>query len=118
LVGTVTDTTGAVVAGAAVRATNTERSFVYQGETTPNGDYYIPYLTSGTYRLEVEADGFKKSVQEGIVLRTNETPRFNIQLELGSITESITVDATPPLLELKPRGPDRCWTATWLSKSR
>jgi hypothetical protein len=92
------------VAGAAVRATNTERSFVYQGETTPNGDYYIPYLTSGTYRLEVEADGFKKSVQEGIVLRTNETPRFNIQLELGSITESITVDATPPLLETETAG--------------
>lgn len=97
--GTVTDASGAVVAGAKVNVRSVERSFVYESETNASGEYYIPYLTSGSYELEVEAGGFKKYVRSGIVLRTGESPRINVELELGSVAESITVDAAPPLLE-------------------
>ncbi|MCC6858033.1 MAG: TonB-dependent receptor [Bryobacterales bacterium] len=99
LVGTVTDQSGSVIAAAKVTVVNTETSFTSTGQTNENGGYYIPYLRPGSYRLGIEAAGFKRFEQSGIVLRLGETPRVNVQLELGSVTESITITAAPPLLE-------------------
>ena len=56
-----------------------------------NGEYYIPNLNSGTYQITVEAPGFKTAVQRDIVLRINETPRINVALEVGSVTESVNI---------------------------
>jgi len=99
LVGTVTDSTGSAIPGASVTVKSDERAFVYEGATTAQGDYYIPNLPSGAYSLEIVADGFRTYVQTGITLRTNEQPRVNVELELGSVAESITVESAPPLLE-------------------
>ncbi|HYO79959.1 MAG TPA: TonB-dependent receptor [Bryobacteraceae bacterium] len=99
LVGTVTDNSGALVAGATVDIVNTETQFVYNGVTNPEGSYYVPNLSPGTYRLTVQAQGFKRYVQDGIILRTSEQPRINVALELGSVTESINVLASAPLIE-------------------
>lgn len=104
LVGTVNDSTGAVVPGAKVVVRNTQTAFVYEGVTSATGSYYIPNLNSGTYQLTVEASGFKTTVRSGIVLRINESPRVDVQLELGNVAESIRVDATPPLLETETTG--------------
>jgi hypothetical protein len=97
--GAVTDSTGATVASAKVSATNSGTAFVYETLTGQDGSYYIPYVTPGEYRLTVEAPGFKRYVREGITLRTAEQPRIDIQLEVGSVTESLTVTAAAPLLE-------------------
>lgn len=97
--GAVTDSTGAAVAGVKVTATNQGTSFVYEGITAADGSYYIPYLIPGEYRLTVQAPGFKRYVRDGITLRTAEMPRIDVQLELGSLTESLTVTAAAPLLE-------------------
>jgi hypothetical protein len=99
LVGTVADSSGAVIVGAKATARNAETAFVYESVTNAEGAYYLPYLLPGTYELTVEAPGFKRYVRSGIILRTGETPRINVQLELGNVAESITVDAAPPLLE-------------------
>jgi hypothetical protein len=99
LVGTLTDNTGAVVPGAAVNIVNTETQFVYNGVTNNEGAYYVPNLIPGTYRLTIQADGFKRYVREGIILRTSEQPRIDVQLEVGAVTESINVEASAPLLE-------------------
>jgi hypothetical protein len=99
LVGTVTDNTGSVVPGAAVNVVNTETQFVYNTVTNEEGSYYVPNLNPGTYRLTIQGQGFKRYIQEGIILRTSEQPRINVALELGSVTESINVQATAPLLE-------------------
>ena len=99
LVGVVSDPTGAAIVGAEVTATHIGRSFVYKAVTAADGSYYLPYLTPGEYRLVVEAPGFKRYVREGIVLRTAEVPRVDVQLEVGSVTESLTVTAAAPLLE-------------------
>jgi len=99
LVGTVTDNTGAVVPGATVKIVNVETQFVYTGVTSPEGAYYVPNLIPGTYRLTIEASGFKRYVREGMVLRTSEQPRVDVKLEVGAVTESIQVDASAPLLE-------------------
>ena len=99
LVGTVTDTTGSVVPGAAVTIINTETKFVHNSVTNSEGSYYVPNLNPGTYRLTIQSQGFKRYVQDGIILRTSEQPRLNVSLELGSVTETVNVEATAPLLE-------------------
>lgn len=99
LVGTVTDQSGARVAGAQVTVVNTATGFTSNTVTTPEGDYYVPYLIPGPYRLTIEAAGFKRYVRDGIVLRTNETPRIDVQLEVGAVTEAINVTGEAPLLE-------------------
>src|SRR4030095_8228590 len=99
VVGTVTDNTGAIVPGAIVKIVNTEAQFVYNGLTSPEGAYYVPNLIPGTYRLTIEATGFKRYIREGVVLRTSEQPRIDVKLEVGAVTESIQVEASAPLLE-------------------
>ena len=99
IVGTVTDTTGAIIPGAKVKVINTETGFHFEGVTNNDGYYYIPYMRPGIYNVSVEAKGFKKYVHEGIELRTNEEPRIDVNLEVGSIAESVEVQAATPLLE-------------------
>src|ERR1041385_4922068 len=94
ILGTVTDTTGAVVPGAKITVVNKERNFHFEAVTNQDGYYYVPYLQPGNYALTVEAAGFKKSVRDGIELRTNDEPRLDIKLEVGSIAESVEVKAT------------------------
>jgi hypothetical protein len=99
ILGAVTDSTGAAVVGARVTVLNIDTSFISSSITTTEGTYYVPYLSPGPYRLTIEAAGFKQYVREGIVLRMNESPRIDVQVEVGSVTESVTVTAAPPLLE-------------------
>ena len=104
VVGTVTDKSGAVVPGAKVTVRNLGTQFISSGQTNSAGAYYVPSLNSGTYEVAVEATGFKKFVQTGLVLRINESPRIDVQLEVGNVTESVKVDATAPLLETETAG--------------
>src|SRR4029079_161358 len=67
--------------------------------TTSEGTWYIPNLNPGMYQLKIEAHGFKSYIQAGIQLRTAESPRFDIALEVGNVTESIQITSTAPLLE-------------------
>jgi hypothetical protein len=99
IVGTVTDTTGAIVPGAKVTVVNTQTGFNFEGETNNEGYYYVPYLRPGVYNVTVEAQGFKKYVRDAIELRTNDQPRIDVKLEIGSIAESVEVTAATPLLE-------------------
>lgn len=104
VVGTVTDTSGAIVPGVKVNVRNLGTQFVHEGETNAAGAYYIPNLPSGSYELAVEAQGFKKYVQAGLVLRINEQPRIDVTLQVGNVAESVQVNATPPLLETESAG--------------
>jgi len=98
LVGTITDSTGAVLPGVKVSVVNTETSFRSETQTSPEGSYYVPYLSPGSYRITVEASGFRTYIREGVVLRTAETPRVDIRMELGSTTEAVNVSAAVTLL--------------------
>jgi hypothetical protein len=99
LVGTVTDTSGAVVPGASVTVTNAATSFVSKTLTSTAGAYYVPYLAPGSYRLTVEAAGFKRYVSDGVLVSAGEVPRIDVKLEVGAMAESVTVTAASPLLE-------------------
>lgn len=104
IVGVVSDATGASVPKAKLLAQNQETGFVHEGLSNETGDYYIPNLNSGTYQLTAEAAGFKTSVQRDIILRINETPRINIRLEVGNVSESVKVSSSTPLLETETAG--------------
>ena len=99
LVGNVTDASGATIVGAKVAVVNTGTAFTSESVTNSEGAYYAPYLAPGTYRVNVENPGFKRLVREGIIIRTGETLRVDVQLELGAITESVSVSGSAPLLE-------------------
>src|SRR5262245_50098700 len=99
MLGAVTDPTGAVVAGAKVTVVNSETNFIFTSTTTSEGTWYIPNLNPGMYQLKIEAQGFKSYVRDGIQLRTAESPRIDVALEVGNVTESIQVTGAAPLLE-------------------
>ena len=98
-VGTITDSSGAIVVGAKVTAVNKGTEFVSNAISNEEGAYYIPFLAVGTYDLSVEAPGFKKFVQSGIQVRAAEVPRLDIKLEIGGVTETVQVTGGAPLLE-------------------
>lgn len=98
LVGTVRDPTGATVAGAKVTVTNTATAFVTENITSTEGGYYVPYLAPGEYRMKVTASGFKEFIRDGITLRSAEVPRVDITMEVGSVSDSVTVSAEASLL--------------------
>src|ERR671918_504894 len=72
LTGTVTDSTGAVVAGAKLQITEQATGVKYSVETDNSGTYVRPLLKPGTYTVEVEATGFRKAIQRDILLNSGE----------------------------------------------
>ncbi len=99
LTGTVLDPTGAAVPGATVTVRNTETGVRTSTTTTSTGTYTLPHLEAGTYTLTVTADGFRTASRENVILRVAQTLTVNVTLELGAVTEEVTVTGAPPLLE-------------------
>ena len=93
IIGTVTDASGASIAGAKVTATNVKTSVASSTVTTDTGDYAFPLLDIGEYQVAVEQPGFKAETRKGIVLQVNEKFRVDFRLQVGSQTEQITVTA-------------------------
>jgi hypothetical protein len=99
VLGTVTDATGSVVPNARVTIIEEATGIVNNVETDGAGNYLRPLLKPGNYRVEVQATGFKKAVQTGIVLSSQGRVQANFILELGEVTETIEVTAQPPALQ-------------------
>jgi hypothetical protein len=99
LVGHVTDPNGAAVSAAQVSVTNTDTKEVRTTSTNDTGDYTVPVLQPGRYRLNVTAKGFKGESEGGIVLNVDQTIRVQTALTIGATTESVTVDAAAVTLD-------------------
>lgn len=97
--GRVNDASGAAAAGAEVRATNTATGLVVTARANESGNYTLPYLLAGTYVLDAQAPGFKKSIREGIDLRIGDRLDVNFELQVGDTRETIDVHEETPLLE-------------------
>jgi hypothetical protein len=98
LSGTVTDSSGAVVANVSVKIVNTATGEVFAGVSNQNGNYTIPQIKPGAYELTAEAQGFKQFRQRGIEMETGIPARADVRLEVGGVTETITVEAGVPQL--------------------
>lgn len=96
LTGRVTDSSGAVVPGASVKAINTATGVAYMGATGPSGIYKILYIPVGTYSITVTAKGFKTVTHSHIIVTNNQTVRSNYVLQVGAIATKVTVTGTPP----------------------
>ncbi len=97
--GTVLDSAGAVVPGASVVIANVETGVENKTTTTSAGAYNVPYLPQGTYSIRVAMTGFRTATADNIILRAAQTLTHNITLEVGQVTENVTVSATAPVLE-------------------
>lgn len=99
VVGTVTDPSGVPIKGAKVTATDTDRGTVYQGETNDAGAYNINRIPVGTYKLQMSAQGFQTSVHPAFTLVLNQTARIDVQMKVGSVSETVEVTGAAPILK-------------------
>src|SRR5215467_2277921 len=99
ITGTVADTTGALIPGVSIVATNVETSARYETATTETGNYTLAQLPAGLYQLSAELPGFKKYVRQGITVLVAQTLRLDVNLEIGSNGESVTVTEAAALLK-------------------
>lgn len=91
ILGTVTDSSGAVVANTGVDVTNVATGVTAHTQTTSSGDFSVPFLIVGTYRITVQATGFQKSVVGNIVLNVDQQARANVSLKAGAVSETVEV---------------------------
>jgi hypothetical protein len=99
--GIVTDPTGAAIANAQVRMIETEKQAVHTTVTDAQGQYVLPGLPVGPYRLEVTVSGFKDYAQTGIVLQVNNNIQINVPMQVGAVSEKVEVSATASMVETK-----------------
>ena len=102
--GTVRDPGKLAVAGAEVKATHTGNGVTRSATTTADGSYTLPNLPIGPWMLEVTKDGFSKYIQSGIVLQVDANPTIDATLNVGSVSDQITVQADAALVETRSTG--------------
>lgn len=89
--GTITDPSGAAVAGARVNFTHTATGLTRSISSDESGDYVVPNLPTGAYNITIEANGFKKTTLSNVQLGVDQKIRTDVKLEIGAATESIEV---------------------------
>jgi Carboxypeptidase regulatory-like domain/TonB dependent receptor len=99
--GRVTDQSGAIVSGAQVKLTETDKQQIHNSETDGQGHFSLPNLPIGNYQLEVSAPGFKNYIQQGIVLQVANNVEVNVVLQVGAVSESVEVKASANMVETK-----------------
>jgi len=99
--GTVSDTSGAVLPGVTVVAIQSDTGFRRETVTDAEGAYALLNLPIGPYRLEASLQGFRSFVQTGIVLQVSSNPVIKVTLELGQLSETLTVEGQAPLVETR-----------------
>lgn len=97
--GIVTDRSGAIVPDAQVSITNTATGVVRNTTTTSDGFYRVVDLVPGTYDVTVNHAGFRAAEQHGVSLAGTETVRVNVTLELGEVSQKVSVQAEVPQVE-------------------
>ncbi|MBI1787101.1 MAG: carboxypeptidase regulatory-like domain-containing protein [Acidobacteria bacterium] len=93
LTGVVHDSAGAVIPGASVKALNVGTGQEFSSLTSDAGGYTFSNLTTGTYDLTINANGFRALTRRGIAITVNVVRREDVTLEVGQLTESVTVQA-------------------------
>lgn len=97
ITGTVTDSTGAVIAGATVTAVNDQTSLTRTETTSADGAYTIVNLPIGSYTLTFTHAGFESQKIPSIVIQANRTATVSAELKVGEVTQTVTVEETPLL---------------------
>jgi hypothetical protein len=99
IVGTVTDSSGAVVPGVKIAVKNLDTGIQTSAITDTVGNYTVAQLPPGRYQVEAEITGFKKFVRQNVTLEMTRQLRIDVPLETGAASEIVNVEATTPLVE-------------------
>ncbi|MGO9259125.1 MAG: carboxypeptidase regulatory-like domain-containing protein [Bryobacteraceae bacterium] len=99
ITGTVKDASGAMVPGAQVTATQTATNARYTSKTTTAGDFTVPSLPVGTYRIRVENTGFKIYIADNVVVAPGSTVELDVALEVGTSQQTIEINANAQVLQ-------------------
>ena len=98
LAGRITDPLNALIVDAKVVAIRTDTNIRYEDVTNNSGEYHLPNLPPASYRLEIEKPGFKKLIKPGVVLHVQDSLRIDLQMTLGDVSETVTVESGAPLV--------------------
>ena len=99
ITGTVKDASGAVVPGAQVTAVQTGTNARFRASSTTSGDFTVPSLPVGTYRIRIENTGFKTYIADNVVVGAGSTVLVNASLEVGTSQQTIEVSAVAQMLQ-------------------
>jgi Carboxypeptidase regulatory-like domain len=99
LVGHISDSSGATVPGVTVTATEVQTNTSRTAVTNETGDYTFSSLRNGTYTVTAELQGFRKVLRENVKVDVNTTIRVDLTLELGQMSETVTVSSETPILQ-------------------
>jgi hypothetical protein len=96
--GTITDSSGAAVAGVAISVTDVRTNVVRTATSNSTGAYKVGELVPDPYTVTAEAKGFKRAERTAFTLDVAQAAQVDLQLQVGDVTESVSVEAAPPLL--------------------
>ncbi len=99
ILGHVTDPSGAALARAKVTVRDIDTNVVTELLTNDEGHYEAPLLVAGSYQVGVEAKGFRKALRNGIALGAGMHLEVDLKLEIGGVSDAVTVSSDPPLID-------------------
>src|ERR1035441_107685 len=103
ITGTIKDASGAVVPAAQVSAVQTGTNARFRTNSTTTGDFTVPSLPVGTYRVRVEITGFKTYIADNVVVGAGATVLLNVALEVGTAQQTVEVFANAQMLQQESR---------------
>ena len=98
LAGRITDPVNALIVDAKVAAISAGTNIRYEDTTNGSGEYHLTNLPPASYRLEIQKSGFKKLIKPDVVLHVQDALRIDLQMTLGDVTETVTVESGAPLV--------------------
>lgn len=104
ITGFVRDSSGATLPGVDVTVTQTDTGIARSTVTSADGAFAFPNLPVGPYQLKANLQGFSAFVQDGIVLQVNSNPQVNITMQIGALSEQLTVTANASMVETRSTG--------------
>lgn len=99
ILGTVKDTAGGVLPGATVTVTKVDTGATRTVTTNDEGEFSVPLLDIGTYKVTASKQGFQTVARENIILQTTDRLRVDLELQPGELTAEVTITAAAPLVE-------------------
>jgi hypothetical protein len=98
--GQITDQQGGVLPGATVTVRNQDSGMFRVTETTADGAYFVSGITPGRYEITAELDGFRKVTVRDILVEIGKTAHFDLRLDVGQLTEAVTVTGESPIVDV------------------
>src|SRR5207247_6284942 len=98
ILGRITDSSGAVVAGAAIQVVNTDTNVTVSTTSNQDGNYQAPFLNPGNYKVVVDHPGFKRTERQNVRVSVTAQVAIDFALEVGAVSETVNVAASAPLL--------------------